>query len=75
MHKPTLGEFGKKEASVFPWYYDEKETCYILDGKAIVKDKIGNRIEFEKGDWIEFDKGLECEWTIVEDIKKRYLFG
>ncbi len=64
-----------KEVSEFPWYYDEKETCYILKGQATVIDKQGNRISFSEGDWVEFEQGLTCTWKIEKPIKKRYLFG
>lgn len=64
-----------KEPSTFSWYYDEKETCYILEGNASVTDKQGNSIEFGPGDWVEFDQGLECRWTIAKTIRKRYRFG
>lgn len=64
-----------KEPSIFPWTYDEKETCYILAGEAIVKDDVGNEIRFTAGDMVEFSAGLSCEWNIVETIRKKYLFG
>jgi uncharacterized cupin superfamily protein len=65
----------EKEKSVFPWEYDEKETCYIINGKAKVITENGQEVEFKKGDWVEFPKGLKCKWTILEDIKKYYKFG
>jgi hypothetical protein len=65
----------EKEPSVFPWQYDEKETCLILEGKASVTDRMGNQIDFQAGDWVEFEAGLECTWHITETIKKRYNFG
>jgi len=64
-----------KEPSKFPWFYDDKETCYIIEGKATVTDTNGNQIFFKKGDIVEFEKGLECTWEISETIKKRYKFG
>lgn len=81
--KPTEQEINEtknwgewsKEPSSFPWYYDEKETCYILEGKASVKDKQGNTISFEKGDWVEFESGLECTWHIAESVRKKYKLG
>lgn len=65
----------EKEPSEFSWYYDEKEVCFILEGKANVKAKEGKEISFGKGDLVEFDKGLECVWTITEHIRKRFKFG
>jgi len=64
-----------KEASVFPWSYAEKETCYILEGDATVTDKQGNSINFKQGDWVEFETGLECTWKINKSIRKKYKFG
>ncbi|SDC29339.1 hypothetical protein SAMN05216323_102450 [Williamwhitmania taraxaci] len=64
-----------KEVSEFPWHYDEKETCYILEGQANVIDTEGNSIVFGPGDWVEFPKGVNCTWKINSPIKKRYFFG
>ncbi|MBN2521292.1 MAG: cupin domain-containing protein [Bacteroidales bacterium] len=64
-----------KEPSEFAWFYDEKETCFILEGKAIVTSKDGKHITFKKGDWVVFEQGLECTWTIIDTIKKKYKFG
>ena len=65
----------EKEPSVFPWYYDEKETCYIIEGRAEVEDMHGNVMSFGKGDWVEFEAGLECTWKISETIRKKFRFG
>ena len=64
-----------KEISEFPQSYDEKETCYILEGQATVVDNEGNEISFTKGDWVEFEQGLSCTWKITKDIHKKYKFG
>ncbi len=64
-----------KEPSEFPWFYDEKETCYILEGEAEISDEQGNKISIKKGDWVEFEQGLEATWKILKSIKKKYMFG
>lgn len=64
-----------KEPSTFTWSYDDKETCYILEGNAAVTDEQGHSIEFGPGDWVEFEQGLECTWTISKTIRKKYKFG
>jgi len=64
-----------KEPSEFPWSYDEKETCYILEGAAKVTDSNGNSISFGPGDWVEFETGLRCTWKISVTIRKKYMFG
>jgi uncharacterized cupin superfamily protein len=63
-----------KEESTFPWEYDEKETCLILEGKAAVKCHQGV-VEFSAGDYVVFPAGLNCIWEIKEKIKKHYKFG
>jgi uncharacterized protein len=64
-----------KEASSFPWSYNTKETCYILEGEATVTGSNGKSVNFGPGDWVEFEEGLECTWNIKKAIRKRYLFG
>ena len=63
-----------KEASTFPWHYDEPETCLILEGEAVVKGG-GQEASFRGGDLVKFPKGLDCAWTITKAIRKRYQFG
>lgn len=63
-----------KEISEFPWFYDEKETCFILEGKAVVTASDGSQISFGPGDWVIFEKGLKCTWRILQPIKKHYIF-
>ncbi|MBN2482031.1 MAG: cupin domain-containing protein [Bacteroidales bacterium] len=71
----SLWGIWSREPSEFPWYYDDQETCYILEGKATVTDAAGNTISFSEGDWVEFEPGLECIWKIEKAIRKRYKFG
>ncbi len=81
--KPTESEIAStgnwgvwgKEPSTFPWHYDEKETCYILEGSAEVEAEDGTIISFGQGDWVEFEQGIDCTWKISKTIKKRYKFG
>ncbi|MHA1297726.1 MAG: cupin domain-containing protein [Promethearchaeota archaeon] len=66
----------EKEKSVFDWYYDETETCYILDGEVEVTDsQTGKKIEIKKGDLVQFPKGLKCVWNVKKPIRKYYRFG
>jgi uncharacterized cupin superfamily protein len=64
----------EKEASRFDWYYDETEECYLIEGKVTVKTKDGKQVEFGKGDFVRFPKGLDCEWDITVPVKKHYNF-
>jgi len=64
----------EKEISEFDWYYDETEECYLLSGQVSVKTKNGEYVEFGKGDFVTFPKGLECKWKIIKPVKKHYNF-
>ncbi len=62
------------EPSTFDWEYDDKETCYVLEGKVKVKTPDGE-VEFGKGDLVTFPEGLKCTWNVIEKIRKVYKFG
>jgi len=64
-----------KEASEFPWTYDDRETCYILEGDVVVTPEGGKPVDFGKGDLVTFPKGMSCTWKIRKDVKKHYKFG
>ena len=63
-----------KEASKFPWKYDAKEICYLLEGDVVVTPDGGEPVEIKKGDLVTFPKDMSCTWTIREDVKKHYRF-
>lgn len=64
----------EKEASAFPWHYDDQETCYILEGDVTVEAG-SEKASFGAGDWVVFPQGLDCRWTIRKDVRKHYKFG
>jgi uncharacterized cupin superfamily protein len=64
----------EKEAYKFPWEYDVQETCWILEGKAVVQTPEGI-VEFGAGDYVVFPKGMKCTWEIKKKIRKHYNFG
>lgn len=59
------------EASVFDWYFDDDETCLILEGEATVKYE-GGEVSFGKGDLVIFPKGMQSTWDVSKPIKKHY---
>jgi uncharacterized cupin superfamily protein len=64
-----------KEESTFPWKYDTKETCYLLDGEAIITpDGGGEPVEIRAGDLVIFPQGLSCTWEIKQPVEKHYDF-
>lgn len=65
----------EKEASEFPWQYDEKETCLLIKGKVEVTIEDGEKVKFGAGDYVVFPKGLKCKWKITKPVKKYYKFG
>lgn len=62
-----------KEKSKFDWFYDVSEQCYFLDGRVKVSSEYEN-VEFGKGDFVTFPKGLACTWEIIEPVRKHYYF-
>jgi uncharacterized cupin superfamily protein len=73
-HEAQAWPTWEKEESIFPWEYDEQETCLILEGKAEVSCPEG-KVEFEAGDYVVFPVGLKCTWDIKKKIRKHYKFG
>ncbi|MDH5301112.1 MAG: cupin domain-containing protein [Gammaproteobacteria bacterium] len=67
---PTWG----KQASKFPWTYDDSETCYFLEGDVIVTPKGGEPVRMGKGDIVTFPAGMSCTWEILADVRKHYNF-
>ena len=64
----------EKEVSRFDWHYETTEECYLLEGKVVVETEEGAKVEFGKGDFVTFPKGLSCIWDIKKPVKKHYNF-
>lgn len=64
-----------KEASEFPWAYDEPETCYFLEGDVWVTPTGGEAVRVGQGDLVTFPAGMNCTWKIVKAVRKHYRFG
>ncbi|OHB69233.1 MAG: cupin [Planctomycetes bacterium RBG_13_63_9] len=64
----------QKETSEFPWYYDEPETCLVLEGEVTV-ESADQTVTFGAGDYVVFPRGLECTWKVTKPIRKHYKFG
>jgi uncharacterized cupin superfamily protein len=62
----------EKEVSRFDWHYDSIEECYLLEGKVVVETEDGETVEFGKGDFVTFPRGLSCSWDIKELVRKHY---
>ena len=71
--KLTSWPIWTKEPSTFDWQYDDKETCYFLEGEVVVKTDQGET-SIGKGDLVTFQKGLSCTWHVKQAVRKHYLF-
>ncbi|MCS7048427.1 MAG: cupin domain-containing protein [Verrucomicrobiae bacterium] len=65
----------EKEESEFPWHYDERETCYLLEGDVTVTPDGGEPVRFGAGDLVTFPAGMSCRWKIHRAVRKHYRFG
>jgi uncharacterized cupin superfamily protein len=65
----------EKGASEFPWAYDDREMCYLLEGDVIVTPEGGEPVRFGKGDLVTFPAGMRCRWKILKGVRKHYRFG
>ena len=65
----------EKEVSEFPWHYDEKEVCYLLEGDVTVTPEGGQPVRFGKGDLVTFPKDMSCVWKVHQAVRKHYKFG
>ncbi len=63
-----------KGVSEFDWEYDQQETCYIIEGRAIVTAENEAPVTISRGDLVVFPKGMKCVWKIIEPIEKHYKF-
>ncbi len=63
-----------KEISRFPWHYDAREQCLILEGEIVVHAD-GREYSIKAGDFVTFQQGLDCEWEVLAPVKKHYSFG
>lgn len=63
-----------REVSEFPWTYDSAETCYFLEGEAIVIPDGEHPVQVGKGDLVTFPTGMSCTWQIRKAVRKHYQF-
>jgi uncharacterized cupin superfamily protein len=61
--------------SCFPWTYDERETCLLLEGDVTVTPDGGAPVRFGAGDLVTFAAGLSCSWDVHVAVRKHYRFG
>lgn len=64
-----------KEASTFPWVYDDAETCYFLTGDVVVTPEGGEPVVMGAEDLVTFPAGMACTQEIRAAVKKHDSFG
>lgn len=64
----------EKEPSEFPWTYDARETCYLLEGEVEVTQEGGETVRFGAGDLVSFPAGMRYRWVISRAVRKHYRF-
>lgn len=64
-----------KDVSEFPWYYDEQEVCYFIEGEVEVTPEGEEPVKVGKGDLVTFPKGMACTWKVLAAVRKHYQFG
>lgn len=64
----------EKEESTFPWTYDQRETCYLLEGEVVVTPVGGEPVTLREGDFVTFPAGMSCTWEIRVPVRKHYRF-
>ena len=60
--------------SEFEWEYDAQESCLLLEGEVEVKTDF-ETVNFSRGDFVIFPKGLKCHWKVTSPVRKHYSFS
>lgn len=60
------------EPARFTWNYSNRETCFILEGKATVTTD-EQTLCIGPGDLVVFPSGLSCEWEVHETVRKHFI--
>ncbi len=61
-------------AGSFRWFYDEDETCLILDGGMTLHFDDGGQRTLGPGDLVFFPAGTTCVWVIEKEVRKAAFF-
>ena len=61
------------DVSKFNWFYDQEESCLLIEGEVTVTYD-GGSVRFGAGDFVVFPKGLSCVWDVTKPVKKHYVF-
>tara|TARA_Y100001978_G_C23388093_1_gene288711 strand:+ start:310 stop:585 length:276 start_codon:yes stop_codon:yes gene_type:complete len=62
------------EESSFDWTYEDKETCFLIEGEVTVTPEKGQPVKFGAGDLVIFSEGMKCRWDVHQAVRKHYRF-
>lgn len=78
----TISELGERSwpiwtsgVSLFPWTWDERDPCLLLEGEVSVIPEAGEAVTRKAGDLVVFAKGMLCEWVVTAPVRKHHRFG
>lgn len=63
------------DVSAFLWSYEQREDCYLLEGKVVVTPEDGAPVELAAGDLVVFPAGMSCQWDVSHAVRKHYRLG
>jgi uncharacterized cupin superfamily protein len=63
------------DVSEFSMHYSEKETCFFIEGEAIVIPEDDKPVHMGVGDLVTFPKGTNCTWKVIKNVRKHYNIG
>jgi uncharacterized cupin superfamily protein len=61
------------EPCAFDYTFELTETAHILEGRVVVSQKDGPRLELGPGDLATFPKGAVTRWDVRERLKKVFV--
>lgn len=60
------------DVSEFPWTYDSRESCYLLEGEVVITPGDGRPVSIKAGDLVIFPAGMSCRWNVLQAVCKHY---
>jgi uncharacterized cupin superfamily protein len=61
-------------AGSFRWFYDEDETCLVMEGGMTLHFDNGSQRSCGPGDLLFFPAGTTCVWVIDKEVRKAAFF-
>ncbi len=65
----------ERRVSIYSCSYDQTETCYIVDGEAVVITSDGETVCVSTGDLVVLMAGLSCVWDVRRPLRAHFRIG